>query len=125
MKLLLSFLCLSFAIASAGDSRKLDLSCFQDGFIKGLQGKKIVSTGYPESLATKNGFSAGEALRAQKLKKEVPGEFQFDTPIDFFSWIISYQAAVAHRNQIEQEMLLAALGCRVSIKTKADYEKTT
>ncbi len=124
MKLLLSFLCLSFAIASAGDSQKLGPVLFHIGLRIGLTGnKKFYKKFRPKRLAAQDGLRAGQALRALKLSNGAPGEVQFNTPPNFAYWITSYQRAVAIKDEIEQKMLLAAIGGHVSIKTKADYVK--
>lgn len=107
-------------MASAGDSPQPDEKYFERGLRIGLGRNDRFN---PSQKATWMGYGAGTKLRKKALAGKTPQGLKFKIPTDFGSWISAYQGAIAHNDQCEQEMLLAALGCRVSIKTKEDYVK--
>lgn len=116
MQILLVLLCLFFTCAVSSDSQRE----FKIGLRLGLGGNKKFC---PKKQGIKDGLQAGKALRKRKLQGGPSRGLKFETPSGFDAWIDAYQKAIAEDNKVVQEMLIAALGSRVTIKTKDDYKK--
>lgn len=117
MQIFFVLLCLFFTCEVSGNSTPY----FKKGFELGLIGNKKFS---PKRQETKNGLKAGKALREKKLGDGKGKGLKFKAPSDFDTWINLYQKAITEDDKLTQEMLIAALGSRVTIKIKGDYKKS-